>query len=86
VKVKDLLGHRHVTTTQIYDKRRRSTWRHLTKRNLKYAKAVVDWQWFPSRCQKFTSPLTRLSTGSKSWSLVSGALALRSGSDEIHSA
>jgi integrase/recombinase XerC/integrase/recombinase XerD len=24
-KVKDLLGHRHVTTTQIYDKRRRST-------------------------------------------------------------
>lgn len=24
VKVKDLLGHRHVTTTQIYDKRRRS--------------------------------------------------------------
>jgi integrase/recombinase XerC len=25
VKVKDLLGHRHVTTTQIYDKRRRST-------------------------------------------------------------
>jgi integrase len=26
VKVKDLLGHRHITTTQIYDKRRRSTW------------------------------------------------------------
>ncbi len=25
VKVKELLGHRHVTTTQIYDKRRRST-------------------------------------------------------------
>jgi integrase/recombinase XerD len=25
VKVQDLLGHRHVTTTQIYDKRRRST-------------------------------------------------------------
>jgi site-specific recombinase XerD len=25
IKVKDLLGHRHVTTTQIYDKRRRST-------------------------------------------------------------
>jgi len=25
VKVKDLLGHQHVTTTQIYDKRRRST-------------------------------------------------------------
>jgi len=25
VKVKDLLGHRHVTTAQIYDKRRRST-------------------------------------------------------------
>jgi site-specific recombinase XerD len=25
VKVKDLLGHRHITTTQIYDKRRRST-------------------------------------------------------------
>jgi hypothetical protein len=24
-KVQDLLGHRHVTTTQIYDKRRRST-------------------------------------------------------------
>ena len=24
-KVKELLGHRHVTTTQIYDKRRRST-------------------------------------------------------------
>ena len=24
-KVKDLLGHRHITTTQIYDKRRRST-------------------------------------------------------------
>ena len=24
-KVRDLLGHRHVTTTQIYDKRRRST-------------------------------------------------------------
>ena len=24
IKVKDLLGHRHVTTTQIYDKRRRS--------------------------------------------------------------
>jgi len=23
-KVKELLGHRHVTTTQIYDKRRRS--------------------------------------------------------------
>jgi site-specific recombinase XerD len=23
--VRDLLGHRHVTTTQIYDKRRRST-------------------------------------------------------------
>jgi site-specific recombinase XerD len=23
IKVKDLLGHRHVTTTQIYDKRRR---------------------------------------------------------------
>jgi hypothetical protein len=23
VKVKDLLGHRHITTTQIYDKRRR---------------------------------------------------------------
>ena len=25
VKVKELLGHRHVTTTQIYDKRRRAT-------------------------------------------------------------
>ena len=25
IKVKDLLGHRHVTTTQIYDKRRRTT-------------------------------------------------------------
>ena len=25
MKVNDLLGHRHVTTTQIYDKRRRST-------------------------------------------------------------
>ena len=25
IKVKDLLGHRHVTTTQIYDKRRRFT-------------------------------------------------------------
>jgi len=25
IKVQDLLGHRHVTTTQIYDKRRRST-------------------------------------------------------------
>jgi site-specific recombinase XerD len=25
IKVKDLLGHRHVTTTHIYDKRRRST-------------------------------------------------------------
>lgn len=25
IKVKDLVGHRHVTTTQIYDKRRRST-------------------------------------------------------------
>lgn len=25
IKVKDLLGHHHVTTTQIYDKRRRST-------------------------------------------------------------
>ena len=25
VKVQGLLGHRHVTTTQIYDKRRRST-------------------------------------------------------------
>lgn len=25
IKVKDLLGHRHVTTTQIYDKRRRSS-------------------------------------------------------------
>ena len=25
IKVKDLLGHRHVTTTQIYDTRRRST-------------------------------------------------------------
>jgi integrase/recombinase XerD len=25
LKVKELLGHRHVTTTQIYDKRRRST-------------------------------------------------------------
>jgi integrase len=25
IKVKDLLGHRHVTTTQIYDKRQRST-------------------------------------------------------------
>ena len=25
IKVKDLLGHRHVNTTQIYDKRRRST-------------------------------------------------------------
>ena len=24
IKVRDLLGHRHVTTTQIYDKRRRS--------------------------------------------------------------
>ena len=24
-KVQNLLGHRHVTTTQIYDKRRRST-------------------------------------------------------------
>ena len=24
IKVKELLGHRHVTTTQIYDKRRRS--------------------------------------------------------------
>jgi site-specific recombinase XerD len=24
-KVQDLLGHRHVTTTQIYDKRRRQT-------------------------------------------------------------
>lgn len=24
-KVQELLGHRHVTTTQIYDKRRRST-------------------------------------------------------------
>jgi site-specific recombinase XerD len=25
IKVGELLGHRHVTTTQIYDKRRRST-------------------------------------------------------------
>jgi len=25
MKVKELLGHRHVTTTQVYDKRRRST-------------------------------------------------------------
>jgi integrase len=25
VKVKELLGHRHITITQIYDKRRRST-------------------------------------------------------------
>ena len=25
IKVKDLLGHRHITTTQIYDKRRRFT-------------------------------------------------------------
>jgi site-specific recombinase XerD len=25
IKVKELLGHRHITTTQIYDKRRRST-------------------------------------------------------------
>jgi site-specific recombinase XerD len=25
VKVKEILGHRHITTTQIYDKRRRST-------------------------------------------------------------
>jgi site-specific recombinase XerD len=25
IKVKELLGHRHVTTTQIYDKRRRTT-------------------------------------------------------------
>jgi site-specific recombinase XerD len=25
VEVKDLLGHRHITTTQIYDKRWRST-------------------------------------------------------------
>ena len=25
IKVKEFLGHRHVTTTQIYDKRRRST-------------------------------------------------------------
>ncbi len=24
-KVQDLLGHRHITTTQVYDKRRRST-------------------------------------------------------------
>jgi site-specific recombinase XerD len=24
-KVQDLLGHRHVTTTQVYDKRRRTT-------------------------------------------------------------
>jgi site-specific recombinase XerD len=24
IKVKELLGHKHVTTTQIYDKRRRS--------------------------------------------------------------
>lgn len=24
-KVQELLGHRHITTTQIYDKRRRST-------------------------------------------------------------
>jgi hypothetical protein len=24
IKVKELLGHRHVTTTQVYDKRRRS--------------------------------------------------------------
>ena len=29
IKVKELLGHRHVTTTQIYDKRRRSTRRGL---------------------------------------------------------
>ena len=25
VKVQNLLGHRHITTTQIYDKRRRTT-------------------------------------------------------------
>ncbi len=25
-KVQGLLGHRHVTTTQIYDKRRRTNW------------------------------------------------------------
>ena len=25
VKVQELLGHKHVTTTQIYDKRRRAT-------------------------------------------------------------
>jgi site-specific recombinase XerC len=25
VKVQELLGHRHITTTQIYDKRRRTT-------------------------------------------------------------
>ena len=25
IKVKELLGHRHVTTTQIYDKRRRAS-------------------------------------------------------------
>lgn len=24
-KVQELLGHRHITTTQVYDKRRRST-------------------------------------------------------------
>jgi site-specific recombinase XerD len=25
LKVQELLGHRHVTTTQVYDKRRRAT-------------------------------------------------------------
>jgi DNA-binding transcriptional MerR regulator len=29
-KVQDLLGHRHITTTQIYDKRRRTTAELLT--------------------------------------------------------
>src|ERR1044071_4583324 len=58
VKVKDLLGHRHITTTQIYVKRRRST-----SESARHLLAIYNWSTVASLTGLLSSRGSTLGSG-----------------------